>query len=122
MNKKKVLIIDDDISCLDVMQLVINGLEYDTYAFSSWESSTIKDIISIAPDVIILDEWLIGIKGSEICIILKSINELRRVPVVLVSGVDGLEEIARKSLADGYINKPFDISEVENMVMRFGND
>jgi DNA-binding response OmpR family regulator len=119
MSRKKVLIIDDDISCLDVMQLIIDGLGLETFTFSAWKSDTIDEIIRISPDVIILDEWLVGIKGSEICIILKSVNQLRRVPVILVSGVDGLAEIARKSFADGYIQKPFDITEVEEMVLKF---
>lgn len=116
MKQKKVLIIDDDISCLDIMQLVVNDLGYETYTFPTWTSGTIQQIIDIAPDVIILDEWLIGVKGSELCVILKSINQLRRVPVVLISGVDGLADIAKRSFADGYINKPFAITELERMV------
>ena len=118
MKRKKVLIIDDDVSCLEVMQLIINDLDYETFPFTTWKTDTIQEIIDIAPDVIILDEWLVGVKGSEICVILKSINQLRTVPVILVSGVEGLPEIAKKSFADGYIEKPFEIAMVENMVMR----
>ncbi len=119
MKRKRVLIIDDDISCLDVMQLVVNDLGYESYTFPTWKSETIQEIIDIAPDVIILDEWLIGVKGSDLCIILKSINQLRRVPIYLVSGSDGLAEIAKKSQADGYIEKPFNISEIEELVLRY---
>jgi len=119
MQRKKVIIIDDDISCLDVMQIVIGDLGFETFAFTTWESATIQDIINIKPDIIILDEWLIGVKGSEICVILKSVNQLRTIPVILVSGVEGLAEIAKKSFADGYIEKPFDISEVEKIVLSF---
>jgi CheY-like chemotaxis protein len=119
MKKKKVLIIDDDVSCLEVMQIVINDLGCETFAFTTWESDTIQDIINIAPDIIILDEWLIGVKGSELCIILKSINQLRSIPVILISGVDGLAQIAKKSSADGYIEKPFDIYEIEKHILRF---
>ncbi|MFD2163522.1 two-component system response regulator [Paradesertivirga mongoliensis] len=108
--------IDDDVSCLEIMQMVVNDLGYETYAFPTWTSETIQQIIDIAPDVIILDEWLIGVKGSELCVILKSINQLRTVPVVLISGVDGLAEIAKRSFADGYINKPFAITDLEKMV------
>lgn len=118
MKKKKILIIDDDVSCLEVMQIIINELDYEAFTFTSWETNTIQYIIDIAPDIIILDEWLVGVKGSEICVILKSINQLRTVPVILVSGTDGLSEIAKKAFADGYIEKPFEISTVEEMVMR----
>ena len=117
MKVKKVVIIDDDISCLDVMQIVINDLGFETFTFTTWKSETIQQIIDIFPDVIILDEWLIGVKGSDLCMILKSINQLRRIPVILISGVDGLAEIAKKSLADDYIEKPFDITDVEKRVL-----
>ena len=119
MEKKKVLIIDDDISCLEVMEIIINNLGYETFTFTTWKSDTIQEIINIVPDLIILDEWLVGVKGSEICVILKSVNQLRRIPVVLVSGTHNLAEIAKKSFADGYIEKPFDIADVEQMVMKF---
>jgi two-component system cell cycle response regulator DivK len=118
MKKKKVLIIDDDISCLDVMELVVNGMGFESYTFPTWTSQTIQQIIDIAPDVIILDEWLIGVKGSELCVILKSINQLRTVPIILVSGTDGLAEIAKRSFADGYVEKPFDISDIEKIILR----
>ncbi len=118
MKPKKVLIIDDDISCLEVMELVVSGMGFEPYVFPTWTSQTIQQIIDIAPDVIILDEWLIGVKGSELCVILKSINQLRTVPIILVSGTDGLAEIAKRSFADGYVEKPFDISDIEKIILR----
>lgn len=116
MKCKKVIIIDDDASCLEVMKIIVDDLGCETFAFTTWKTSTIQDIINIVPDIIILDEWLEGIKGSEICVILKSVNQLRRIPVVLVSGMDELPEIAKKANADGFIKKPFTIAELEDMV------
>jgi two-component system cell cycle response regulator DivK len=100
------------------MELVVNGLGFEPYVFPTWTSQTIQQIIDIAPDLIILDEWLIGVKGSELCMILKSINQLRTVPIILVSGTDGLAEIAKRSFADGYVEKPFDISDIEKIILR----
>ncbi len=117
MKKKKVIIIDDDVSILEIMQIVINDLGCETFTFPTWKSNTIQAIIDICPDIIFLDEWLIGVKGSELCIILKSINQLRTIPVVLVSGAADLAQIAKKSRADGFINKPFDLIEIEKLVL-----
>ena len=117
MSIKKVLIIDDDSSCLEVIQLIVDGVGFKSFTFSTWTSDTIQQIIDITPDIILLDEWLVGVKGSELCIILKSINQLRNVPVFLVSGTDGLAEIAKKSFADGYIEKPFDIQDIEKVIL-----
>lgn len=117
MKVKKVLIIDDDESILEVMELVVKGLGCEAFTFPTWKSETIQQIIDIHPDLIFLDEWLIGVKGSELCIILKSINQLRRVPVILISATTGLAEIAKKSSADGYVEKPFDIGQIEEIVL-----
>ena len=117
MSIKKVLIIDDDSSCLEVIKLIVDGVGFKSFTFSTWTSDTIQQIIDITPDIILLDEWLVGVKGSELCIILKSINQLRNVPVFLVSGTDGLAEIAKKSFADGYIEKPFDIQDIEKVIL-----
>ena len=119
MAQKKALIIDDDDSILDIMQIIISDMGLETFAFASWTSETIQSIITIKPDIIFLDEWLVGIRGSEICIILKSINQLRTVPIILVSGAQDLAQVAKKALADGYIHKPFEITDIEKMVGRF---
>lgn len=119
MIKKKVILIDHDLSCLEFMQIMMSELDFETFPFTTWESRTIQDIISIRPDLIILDQWLVGAKASDICMILKSVNQLRSVPIILASESDDLELVARKALADGYIAKPYNMSEIEKMVRWF---
>ena len=115
---KKVLIIDDDLPCLEIMEILVNDLGCKTYTYSSWKSETIQVIIDILPDVIILDEYLTGVRGSEICVVLKSINQLRTVPIILVSGSHELPAIAKKSFADSFIEKPFGIEYFSDKVSR----
>ena len=119
MIKKKVVLVDDDISCLDLMQIMMNELDFETFPFTAWESRSMQDIINIQPDLIILDQALIGASGPEICMILKSVNQLRNVPIVVTSKSQGLEEVARKAFADGYIEKPYNMVEIEKMVLWF---
>lgn len=119
MIKRKVILLDDDLSCLDLMQIMLNELDFETFPFTQWESRTIQDIITIQPDLIILDEVLIGLKGSEICMILKSVNQLRTVPIVIASHCDELAVTAKKAFADGYIQKPYNMAEMEKLVRWF---
>jgi DNA-binding NtrC family response regulator len=111
-------VIDDDQSVLDALKMSFEYYGAEVYPFSEWSANTIQSIIDIFPDLIILDEWLVGIKGSFLCNIIKSVNQLRRVPIVLISGAHNIAEIAEKSLADGYLEKPLGIEEIEKLLDR----
>ncbi|MBC8051626.1 MAG: response regulator transcription factor [Sphingobacteriaceae bacterium] len=117
----KVLIIDDDAFCLQMLDRGIKNLGYQSFVYRMWKSQTIQDIIEINPDLILLDEYLDGVRGSDICTILKSINQLRTTPVILVSGVEGAADIAKKSLADGFIEKPFLMAGLRDTLTNFRN-
>jgi len=110
---KKALLIDDDISCLKIMARTLENVGFKPYSFSSWEADTLQQIIEISPDIIILDEFLQNTRGSLLCPIIKSADQLKTTPVILVSGLEGLEEIAKKCMADAYINKPVTTKEIE---------
>ncbi|WP_207424630.1 response regulator [Desertivirga brevis] len=116
MQRKKILVIDDDPAVLDALKMSFEYFGTEVYPFSEWSANTIQSIIDVFPDLIILDEWLVGIKGSFLCTIIKSINQLRRVPIILISGAHNLAEIAEKSLADGYLEKPLGIEEIEKLL------
>lgn len=112
----KVLIIDDDAFCLQMLDRGIKNLGYQSFLYRLWKSQTIQDIIEINPDIILLDEYLDGVRGSDICVILKSINQLRTTPVILVSGIAGAADIAKRSQADGFIEKPFLMARLRETV------
>jgi response regulator of citrate/malate metabolism len=112
----KVIIIDDDIFCLQMLDRGIKNLGHQSFVYPMWKSQTIQDIIEINPDIILLDEYLDGVRGSDICTILKSINQLRTTPVILVSAVEGVADIAKKSLANGFIEKPFLMARLQETV------
>jgi two-component system cell cycle response regulator len=62
------------------------------------------------PDLILLDVMMPGMDGFETCRRLKAIPELRHVPVVLVTALDGREDRIRglEAGADDFVTKPID--------------
>src|SRR5215831_5066801 len=77
-------------------------------------SAALKKIAEHKPDLIILDVYMPGYGGLEVCSRLKENTETSRIPVLLTVGK--LEpfkpEEARRVRADAYIVKPFEASEL----------
>ncbi|HTF43176.1 MAG TPA: response regulator, partial [Terriglobales bacterium] len=77
-------------------------------------SAALKKIAESKPDLIILDVYMPGYGGLEVCQRLKEAPETARIPVLL--SVGKLEPFrvdeARRVRADGHIIKPFEASEL----------
>src|SRR5260370_39870364 len=77
-------------------------------------SAALKKIAELKPDLIVLDVYMPGYSGLEVCQRLKESQETARLPVLLTVGK--LEpfkpEEAKRVRADGFIVKPFEASEL----------
>src|SRR5712671_6007301 len=77
-------------------------------------SAALKKIAELKPDLVILDVYMPGYSGLEVCQRLKESQETARIPVLLTVGK--LEpfkpEEAQRVRAEGYIVKPFEASEL----------
>src|ERR1700689_3788830 len=77
-------------------------------------SAALKRITELKPDLIVLDVYMPGYSGLEVCQKLKDSEETAHIPVLLTVGK--LEPFkpqeARRVRAEGYIVKPFEASEL----------
>src|SRR5437899_6434828 len=77
-------------------------------------SAALKKIAEHKPDLIVLDVYMPGYSGLEVCQRLKETQETSRLPVLLTVGK--LEpfkpEEAKRVRADAFIVKPFEASEL----------
>ncbi|MCL1845026.1 MAG: response regulator [Defluviitaleaceae bacterium] len=114
--KRKILLIDDTPSYL----LFLSDILKDD--FEPLTSINAQDGIHTArmakPDLILLDIMMPGMSGYEALEIFKSDDDLKHIPVILVSGKEQKENEAKGlSLgAAGYVKKPFDTSAVKKKV------
>ncbi len=120
---KNVFVIDDD---PDIAQLIDYNLKkegYQTFQIHSgiqaiWEVSKQN-----RPDCILLDIMMPSPDGYEICDFLKTSDDYRDIPVILVSA-KGSPEDMEKGLdlgADAFLPKPFAIDTLLKMVRRYSN-
>lgn len=112
MNSKKIIIVDDDIAILDSLGTILDfeGFEVNTFMTGSEIFNVIQT--ENKPDLILLDMWLCGEDGRDICKKLKSNELTKNIPVIIMSASRGLEETAIQSGANAFISKPFAIDEV----------
>src|SRR5579859_3734770 len=112
--KKKILIIDDSQAILDVMKLALEAEGYEVS--TSLTGAYFQRMGSDFPDLILLDVLLSGEDGGEICQHLKSDEHTRHIPVILISAHAGLQDTAARCGADGFLVKPFHLSELREVV------
>ena len=108
--KKKILIADDDPAIADAMQMI---LENDGYAVD--KMSDVEAIIKIdnnLPDLILLDFWMLGMDGWDICKSLKKQKSTKHIPIIMISAHENTKKIASEAGADGYLTKPFDMNDL----------
>ncbi|BAU53358.1 response regulator transcription factor [Mucilaginibacter gotjawali] len=111
---KKLLILEDDPALVELVETMFS--ESDFTVLKSYKRIPFDEIARITPDIIILDYFLGGDLGSEICLELKASPLTQNIPVILYSAFKNLKELAIESCADGYIIKPFEIDEFMSMV------
>lgn len=115
--KKKVVLIQDNAEILDVMDEVLKDEGYQVT--SSLTTEPIEKIEEIEPDVIIIDDHIQGKKkGSEVIEDIKSDPQTEDLSAVLTSTSINLKEKADECGADDYIEKPFDIDHLIDVVKK----
>ena len=113
---KKLLVIEDDPDTLTIIRFLFEDKGFNVS--ESQNKVPIELIIKNNPNLILLDHVLPDGFGKEICKEIKANPHTSHIPVILFSTVTGLEKLANEGSADAYIEKPFDINDLEKMVMK----
>jgi len=116
MNKKKILIADDE---PNIRSLVSRMLGKDYIVI---EATNGEEAIDIAkrqePDLILMDLMMPKMDGYNACSSIKTDQATKGIPVVMLTGVthELNKSFAREMGADGYLSKPFSADELLRQV------
>lgn len=113
---KTVLLIDDEPELLDVLEYYFKNLNFVVIAVP--DVISVEGIVKINPDIIVLDYHVEHKSGGELCQELKASLETQNIPVLMISADEQLSQLAAASFADGYLEKPFDISALNEAVKK----
>lgn len=129
MEKKKILLVEDDVDFAEATKLILESKSYDVIvAYDGQEG--LEKVKTEEPKLIILDVMMPGMDGYEVCAKLKAAPKYGRIPILLLTAVGEAihrskytKEMGMKTEADDYIPKPVEpmelVERVENLFRIF---
>lgn len=113
--KKRILVADDDPAILDVLKIMLESEDYEVEAIS--DSRLLLEKI-YKPDLFLLDKWMVGADGLDICRYLKAHDATKNIPVIIISATPDVRQPAKEAGADDFVEKPFNMFYLLNKIAR----
>lgn len=106
---KKILIIDDEINLVELAKVNLEARGFNVVTAMDGEEG-IKKVYTEMPDLIILDGWLPGIDGWQICREIKNDSRTKNIPVIFLTAATQKDDIkkANESGCGLFLAKPVD--------------
>jgi FixJ family two-component response regulator len=106
--KKCVLIYDDDLDILSVCKIILKQHNYRVETRNR-NTDLINDINKLKPDMVFMDIRIPELGGEKAVTLMKTNRDTENIPIVLFSANPEIEEIFKRTGADGFLKKPFEI-------------
>ena len=112
-----ILIVDDDRATIELLSDFFRRKGFSTKTTST-ANQTVTFLKNSKPKLILLDILLPDKNGYEVSKIIKNNNELKNIPIYFITAVPKkeLDDNLKESGANGYILKPFDMIEFDNLL------
>jgi CheY-like chemotaxis protein len=113
-----VLVVDDDQEILNLLELALGD---EGYAVSRARNG--REALNVmeneVPGLILLDLMMPVMNGWAFCQELKKRDDLRSIPVVLMSADRRLDRKVQEAQATDHLRKPFDLTTLYEVVQRY---
>ncbi len=110
---RKILLADDSVTAQNMGRKILSDAGYEVVTVSNG-SAALKKVNELLPDIVVLDVYMPGYSGLEVCKLLKENTQTAEIPILLTVGK--LEpfksEEALKAKANAFIVKPFEATEL----------
>ncbi|WP_440952244.1 response regulator [Methanococcoides sp. FTZ1] len=115
-NLPKILVVDDEIDNLEMMEGYLSN-EYEIATVSTGKEA-LEKVPQFQPDVILLDILMPVMDGFQTCKILKTSEETKFTPIILVTALSGKEDRIKgiEAGADEFLTKPFNALELRSQI------
>jgi DNA-binding response OmpR family regulator len=109
----RILIVDDEPFNVDYLEQELKDLGYETVSARNGQEALAK-IAAEVPDLILLDVMMPIMDGFTVCRMLKSHDEMRLIPIVIMTALDGIDDRIKgiEAGADDFLTKPVNQREL----------
>lgn len=111
---KKVLIADDDKGIVEALSTLLEFSGYEPIVPDL--RHLLDEVRKSNPNLILLDLKLGSVDSGELFKKLRYDEQLRKIPVIVVSANPDTQKIADSMGADAFIEKPFDMDKLLEMI------
>ena len=120
MAEPVVLVVDDSPTVRKIVPITLQRVHIRVFTAGDGLSA-LAAVSDTQPDLILLDIMLPRMDGYNICHLVRNNPEYRDMPIIMLSGKDGIFDKMRGKLAGSteYMTKPFDSTELVQTVRRY---
>lgn len=115
----KILVVDDDRVIGEMLKFMLNSNGYSA-VISNKPEQTVHNILHSAIDLVILDQFMFGLSGMEVCRELQENEATARVPILMMSAQSAVKKNCLIAGATDFISKPFEmkalLSKIESIL------
>ena len=104
------MIADDDPAILDSVGILLEFEGYDVTR--TLNGQAVLGIENDLPDLLLLDIWMSGMDGRDICKTLRQNERTKALPIVMISASKDIGRSALEAGADDFLAKPFDMNDL----------
>ena len=112
---KQIMIVDDDVDNLELMQLILECAGFDVQGCTA-----IKDLQQLPqsdlPGLILLDMKQAEDEGRAICKYLKTNEQTKEIPILILSAHFPFRQLKEACPADDFLTKPFELDTLLDKV------
>jgi DNA-binding NtrC family response regulator len=114
---KLILIYDDDVEILSLCKIILERQSYRVET-RSYCDDIIDDIDLLNPDIILMDLWIPEIGGENAIYLMKNNKNTKHLPIILFSANAEIEQIYKRTDANAYLKKPFNVADLINTIAK----
>ena len=111
MEKKKILVVDDDSGIGEMLKTLLEFYDYDV-SVTERPEETEALIIQNDIDLVMLDMLISGVNGTDVCARLRKNPETKDTPVLMMSALHDAGPKCREAGANDFIAKPFEMDDL----------
>ena len=118
-SEKRILCVDDDIDSCKFLEFMLSSANEEYTVISAYTSEkAVKLIEKESFDLYILDNWMIGLSGVDLCSRIRHLN--KQAPILFFTGAtrQAYRDKAISAGATEYLIKPDDLGRIEDIVHR----